>query len=62
MTAYGPDGQVICAYDGSDEHMMLVRVGGELPRERPESGMKGGMKGISYFDRRRPELYGGHVE
>lgn len=62
MIAYGPDGQVICAYDASDEHMMLVRVGGELPRERPDGGMESGMKGVSYFDRRRPELYGGHAK
>ena len=33
--------------------MMLVDIGGLLPRERTD----GGMAHISYFDRRRPELY-----
>lgn len=53
MAAYGPDGELLESYARSDEHLMLARVGGLLPRESREQGMRG----ISYFDRRRPELY-----
>ena len=53
IVAYGPDGlcQAIC--EGEGEGMLLVRVGGTLPRDNPDAGMRG----ASYFDRRRPELY-----
>lgn len=53
LAAYAPDGSLIASYEGSDEHMILVGVGGALPREMPQHGMRN----ISYFDRRRPELY-----
>ena len=53
LAAYGPNGELMTSYDQADEHLMLVEVGGRLPREAPS----GGMRGISYFDRRRPELY-----
>ena len=53
MAAYGPHGELLSSYDRADEHMMLVSIGGMLPRETPDEGMRN----ISYFDRRRPELY-----
>ena len=53
LAAFGPDGMLIDSYGGGDEHMLVVPVGGVLPREEPSDGMKH----ISYFDRRRPELY-----
>ncbi|HAM15703.1 MAG TPA: hypothetical protein DCP91_07575 [Eggerthellaceae bacterium] len=55
MAAYAPDGSLLSSYGGSDENLMLVRIGGALPRELPQNGMRN----ISYFDRRRPELYAG---
>ena len=53
IAAYGPDGGLIASYDGFDEHMVVMRIGGTLPRESSPQGMAH----ISYFDRRRPELY-----
>lgn len=53
LIAFGPDGRLLDSYDGADEHMLALRVGGVLPRE----SKAGGMTNISYFDRRRPELY-----
>ena len=53
VAAYGPDGACIAECESAEEDMLLVRVGGELPREVPDVGMRG----ASYFDRRRPELY-----
>ena len=53
VAAYGPDGSCQAMCEGGEEEMLLVRVGGVLPRENPDAGMRG----ASYFDRRRPELY-----
>ena len=50
---YGPDGHGIAQYCEQDEHIETVAVGGFLPREGDSSDMHA----ISYFDRRRPELY-----
>lgn len=53
LAFYAPDGSLIDSYEGSDEHMITACIGGTLPRDTSY----GGMRGISYFDRRRPELY-----
>jgi len=50
---YGPGGNAIAQYGSIDEHMTTVSIGGTLPREEEE----GNMHSISYFDRRRLELY-----
>lgn len=52
MIALDPKGTVIGEYYGTDVHSMTVDIGGRLPRDGPEN-----MSNISYFDRRRPELY-----
>lgn len=52
MIALGPKGNTIGEYYGTDEHSITVDIGGKLPRDGPET-----MSNISYFDRRRPELY-----
>ena len=52
LIAYDPKGNVIDEYYGTDEKVMTITVGGKLPRDGPET-----MSNISYFDRRRPELY-----
>ena len=52
LAAYGPNGRLLGSYAGPDEHILIVHVGGNLPREGED-----GMRSISYFDRRRPELY-----
>lgn len=53
IVIYGPDGRLI-AWDGShDEVMVTATIGGKLPRE----GESTGMHALSYYDRRRPELY-----
>ena len=52
MIVLGPKGNTIGEYYGTDEHSITVDIGGELPRDGPET-----MSNISYFDRRRPELY-----
>ena len=48
----GPKGETISEYYGTDEHTITVDIGGKLPRDGPEN-----MANISYYDRRRPELY-----
>lgn len=53
IAIYGPDGHVI-AQDGShEERMVTAVVGGTLPREVESADMHA----ISYYERRRPELY-----
>ncbi|MBR4686015.1 MAG: hypothetical protein IKP04_05750 [Candidatus Methanomethylophilaceae archaeon] len=47
-----PKGQVIDEYYGTDEHCLTAVIDGKLPRDGPET-----MSNISYYDRRRPELY-----
>lgn len=53
LIAFGPDGKLLDSYEGTSEHMLAVRIGGLLPREAKSEGMMN----ISYYDRRRPELY-----
>ena len=52
MMVLDPKGNIISEYYGTDEHSITVDIGGKLPRDGPET-----MSNISYFDRRRPELY-----
>jgi len=52
LIAINPKGNIIDEYYGTDEHTMTIEIGGKLPRDGPET-----MSNISYFDRRRPELY-----
>ena len=47
-----PKGYPTYEYYGADDHSVTVKIGGNLPRDGPET-----MSNISYFDRRRPELY-----
>ena len=49
-----PHGRELASYFGSDEHLLVCELDGVLPREQPQDTMRT----ISYFDRRRPELYG----
>ena len=53
MAVYDPKGREIAGYFGADAHMLLVELGGPLPREIPP----GDMHSISYFDRCRRELF-----
>ncbi len=48
-----PKGRTIGEYFGDDEHMLTCRLEGDLPRYDREQNMSS----ISYFDRRRQELY-----
>ena len=52
LIALDPKGNVIEEYYGDDEHSITFSAGGKLPRDGPET-----MMNISYYDRRRPELY-----
>ena len=52
LIALDPKGNIIEEYYGDDECSITFKAGGELPRDGPET-----MMNISYFDRRRPELY-----
>ncbi len=52
LIALDPKGNVIDEYYGDDEHSITFSAGGKLPRDGPET-----MMNISYYDRRRPELY-----
>lgn len=52
MLVLDPKGTPIAEYYGTDEHSLTVTIGGSLPRDGPET-----MSNISYYDRRRPELY-----
>lgn len=54
MAAYAPDGTCIAEGAPAKESMLLAKVGGPLPREAEGAAMRP----ASYFDRRRPELYG----
>ncbi len=51
-----PNGELLGSYTQSDEHMALFSIEGPLPREHAQKNMRE----ISYFDRRRPELYRTH--
>lgn len=52
MIALDPKGNVMKEHYGTDECSLTVDIGGKLPRDGPET-----MSNISYYDRRRPELY-----
>ena len=52
LIAIDPKGRIMDEYYGDDDHSITVDIGGRLPRDGPET-----MMCISYFDRRRPELY-----
>ena len=52
LIALDPKGMVMSEYYGDDDHSITVDIGGKLPRDGPET-----MMNISYFDRKRPELY-----
>lgn len=53
LAAYGPDGMLVEGRASEQDDMLVVEVGGVLPREKPLDSMHG----ASFFDRRRPELY-----
>lgn len=53
MAVFDPKGECIASYYGTEEHMLLCTLSGPLPRELPP----GDMHGISYFDRKRTELF-----
>ena len=52
IIALDPKGRVMDEYYDADDHSVTLDIGGNLPRDGPET-----MSNISYFDRRRPELY-----
>ena len=52
LIALDPKGMVLDEYYGDEERSITVDIGGKLPRDGPET-----MANISYFDRKRPELY-----
>lgn len=52
LIAIDPKGNIMAEYYGEDEKCITVEMGGKLPRDGPET-----MMNISYFDRRRPDLY-----
>jgi predicted amidohydrolase len=52
MIALNPKGGTIAEHYGNGECSITVDIGGRLPRDGPET-----MANISYYDRRRPELY-----
>ncbi len=53
LVVFDPKGKQIASDYGLEEHMLTCRLSGKLPREYP----RGDMHHISYFDRRKPELY-----
>ena len=54
IAAYAPDGSRLDCCDSLEDDMRVFDIGGPLPRENPSIDMRG----IDYFARRRPELYG----
>ena len=53
LAVFDPKGRQIASYYGPEEHILTCRLSGMLPREYPREDMHH----ISYFDRRKPELY-----
>ena len=53
IAVFAPDGTVIESSYGTDPAMVMCDLDGRLPRCTQGSGMRG----ASYFDSRRPELY-----
>ena len=52
LAVFDPKGRVLAEHYGTDEHSVTVEIGGPLPRDGKDT-----MDNISYFGRRRPELY-----
>ena len=52
MIVIDPKGRTVDEYYGDEERTMTVEIGGPLPRDGADD-----MMNISFFDRRRPELY-----
>jgi len=50
---YDPKGSLIASNFGTEETLLICELPADLPRKYPE----GDMGHISYYDRRRPELY-----
>ncbi len=53
MAVFDPKGNCVASYYGTEDHMLLCALSGPLPRELPP----GDMHNISYFDRKRTELF-----
>jgi len=53
MTVFDPKGECIASCYGTEDQMLLCTLSGPLPRELPP----GDMHAISYFDRKRTELF-----
>ena len=53
MAVFDPKGACAASYFGAEEHTLLCTLSGPLPRELPP----GDMHAISYFDRKRTELF-----
>lgn len=53
LAVFNPKGLLVTSYFGCDEHFLTCDLEGMLPREYPQ----GDMHHISYFDRRKPNLY-----
>lgn len=53
MAVFDPKGECIASCYGTEDQMLLCTLSGPLPRELPP----GDMHAISYFDRKRTELF-----
>ena len=53
LALYDPKGKLAAGYFGTEERMLTCALSGPLPREVPA----GDMHAISYFDKKRPELF-----
>ena len=53
LAVFDPKGQVMAEYYGEDEHVLVCNLPARLPRDASDDSMHF----VSYFDRRRPELY-----
>lgn len=53
LAVFDPKGHSFAKYYGAEEKMILCKLRGPLPRECPD----GEMHNISYFDRKRTELF-----
>ena len=51
---FDPKGRLIASHFEADETLLICELEPDLPRDHPD----GDMGRISYYDRRRPELYG----
>ena len=53
IAVFDPKGNCIASHYGTEDHLLLCTLSGPLPRELPP----GDMHNISYFDRKRTELF-----